>query len=249
MDRDYYDSMNLYEYCLSNPMNFIDPWGLACHIWVYFNDKNNPDRMKAGDLFLYGPKGEPLFYAPARGMGYYKYRQDEDRTKPNRNTPLGDYRGNIEAPQQDAASYGANKVVRLTGRGKYSDQPQIQGELEDKRKADDNYQGRDGLLIHGGRGDRAIHRKGTTWDVQDGKFVKSPNSKFSCPMGTGGCLRLTDDNQKGLMDALEKYCKCEEIIVHVSPNATPGDPTPLPEWTDPRIPPDKNANSQKPNLN
>jgi hypothetical protein len=230
-------------------MNFIDPWGLACHIWVYFNDITNPDRKKAGDLFLYGPKGEPLYYAPARGMGREKYKDDNDRTKPNRNTPLDDYVGKIEPPQRDVDSYGANKVVRLTGQGEYLLQPQLQGELEDRRKVDDSYGGRDGLLIHGGRKDRAISKKGTTWDVQDGKFVKSPNSNFKCPMGTSGCIRLTDDNQKGLTDTLEKYCKCEEIIVHVSPNATPADPTPLPEWTDPRVPQGNNTNSEKPNPN
>jgi hypothetical protein len=85
--------------------------------------------------------------------------------------------------------------------------------------------------------------------VDDGKFVKVPNSKFSRPMGTSGCLRLTDDNQKGLMDALEKYCKCEDIIVHVSPNATPADPTQMPDWKDPRVPQNKDANSQNPNPN
>jgi RHS repeat-associated protein len=51
----YYDSMNLYQYCGNNPINYADPWGLAVigihsdgsHSWISYEDDD-------GNIITYG---------------------------------------------------------------------------------------------------------------------------------------------------------------------------------------------------
>ena len=224
----YRDGPNLYQYVRSAPIDGVDWSGMGtCHIWAYLP----ADRTKAGDLFLYCADGKVRLYAPVRGMGHWNMRNDPDRTKRNANTPVGDYEGKIEGPKTPNDEYGKNDVIRMTGTD-YSDQPQISGELADRAAKDPKYGGRGGLLIHGGRQNRGQSATGTVYNVKDEKWESGTIVR---PMGTAGCMRLGEGDQKKLMDEVKsKDCCCDEIFVHVREEKAPDDPRKTPVWHDPR---------------
>ena len=191
----------------------------GCHIWVYLPE----DRTKAGDLFVYGCEGEVIFWAPVRGAG----KGGGNKVGPletNGDTPTGDYQANIEAPQKPSANgpYGAHEVIRLTGRGDYSKQPAI---ASDAKKAK-----RPGLLIHGGRRDKATDAEGTIYYPKE---KTSARGRFKRPMGTFGCLRLYEDLMAELISAMRSEECCKKWYVHVREEAVPDDWTKKPAWTKP----------------
>ncbi|MEN8126783.1 MAG: RHS repeat-associated core domain-containing protein [Planctomycetota bacterium] len=91
----YYDSMNLYQYCGNNPVNWIDPWGLATlgihssndHSWISHTDD-------AGVTTTYG------LWHHSRANSKTRLRPGTDVHK-NRETKRG-------------SKYGGNRYKELT---------------------------------------------------------------------------------------------------------------------------------------
>lgn len=227
--RMYPDGMNLYA-AYRVLRGGLDPSGLeTCHIWVYLPE----NRRNAGDLFVYNHEGKVIFYTPVRGVGSHR-----NPLRTNGDTPTGDYVGTLEGPQKGSNpgdppndSFGEHDNIRLTGRSRYENQPAIDGEGAEAK--------RPGLLIHGGRRDRATDRKGSIYDVEKGEWVRG--QEFKCPMGTHGCLRTYEPYQKELIDAMRGAMKkvddepcCTDWIVHIREQNAPKDPSTQPEWNDPR---------------
>ena len=71
----YYDSTNLYQYCLNNPVNYLDPWGL--NFWTLYDSKFTTHIgaiVGSGNSFMYysfQPKG----LAKPSGEGYLEKRE------------------------------------------------------------------------------------------------------------------------------------------------------------------------------
>jgi len=206
--------MNLYGFVNNDPLNLLDYLGLnTCHIWVYLPK----DRSNLGTMYVYDHGNRLVYTAPVRGAGTKK-----NPLKENGPTPTGDYTGTpLSGPMGNEGAngpYGSNPPMRLTGHP-YSNQPALGGQAY--------IAGRPGLLIHGGRQNRAQQTqvKVKLWDIRKRKWIEQTVNR---PSNTFGCLRLDESLASDFIGTINSESCCTEWNVHVREGVPPANPSKAP---------------------
>jgi hypothetical protein len=206
--------LNLYGMVGNDPVNFWDYLGLnTCHIWVYLPE----NRSNLGTMYVYDHGNTLIYTAPVRGAGTHS-----NPLKTNGDTPTGDYTGTpLNGPMGNEGAngpYGNNAPMRLTGTP-YSNQPALGGEACECE--------RPGLLIHGGRQDRAqkTQVKVKLWDMKKQKWIEQTVNR---PSNTFGCLRIDEGLASEFIGTIKSESCCTEWNVHVREGAPPANPSTAP---------------------